>query len=336
LQAKITVGAKREVDLLGRIVKLTEVVTILSMPGTGEVPTTSYMDDEMQTLKSIMPIAGMQVEMIDCPKEFAFGKNDAAEFINGMFVKSPEPIADVGSASSITYTFNPGKGANLVVPSTDNQQAERRLDGRISLVVKPVTVSAGGMFPYQGTDPKVLEAVKPNRFLQSDDKRVVELARRAVGDMNDAAQAARRIESFVAQYITHKSMSVGHGTASEVLESRQGDCSEFAVLTAAMCRAVGIPAQVVVGIAYVKDFGGLEGFGGHAWVQAYVGADERGQGGKWIGLDAAFKSSGRGGYDAGHIGLAVGNGEPADFFNMAAVLALGQFKIEKLDVQRAK
>jgi hypothetical protein len=91
---------------------------------------------------------------------------------------------------------------------------------------------------------------------------------------------------------------------------------------------------VVVGVAYVDEFGGLQGFGGHAWTQAYVGGDPQGKGGKWIGLDAAFKSGGRGGYDPGHIALAVGNGDPGDFFNMAT--ALGRFQIEKLEVQRAK
>jgi len=87
---------------------------------------------------------------------------------------------------------------------------------------------------------------------------------------------------------------------------------------------VGIPTQVVVGVAYVDDFAGHQGFGGHAWAQAYI-AD------RWIGLDAAFKSSGRGGYGPGHIALAAGNGDPADFFNMAG--ALGRFKIERLEVE---
>ena len=120
-------------------------------------------------------------------------------------------------------------------------------------------------------------------------------------------------------------MSVGYASAAEVAISKQGDCSEFAVLTAAMCRAVGIPAQVVVGIAYVDDFAGFQGFGGHAWAQAYVGKE-------WIGLDASFKGAGLGGYDAGHIALASGNGEPADFFNLATTL--GKFKIEKVTVSK--
>ena len=332
VNAKVVIGTKKEIDLLGRVLKLTEVVTTISMTDAGGIATTSYVDDEMRALKSIVPIAGMQVEMVDCPKEFALGKNDVLEMIDRMFVKSPQSIEDMSSISSISYTLNPGK-ADLLVPTTDSQTAKRLPDGKVALVIKPATAT-GGTFPYKGSDPKLLEAIKPTRFLQSDSKDIVELARRAAGDAKDAADAARRIESFVARYITNKSLSVGYATAAEVLESRQGDCSEFAVLTAALCRAVGIPAQVVVGVAYVKEFGGFEGFGGHAWAQAYVGADERGQGGKWIGLDAAFRSSGRGGYDAGHIALAVGNGEPGDFFNMAT--SLGQFKIEKVDVQRTQ
>jgi hypothetical protein len=43
-------------------------------------------------------------------------------------------------------------------------------------------------------------------------------------------------------------------------------------------------------------------------------------GGKWIGLDAAL-----GAFDAGHIALAAGDGDPDNFFNL--VNTLGNFKI---------
>lgn len=331
VNGQVAIGPKKQVDLLGRVVKLTEMTNTLNLPGTGAVTTTSYVDDDTRVLKSIMPVAGMVVEMVSCPKEFALGDNDVLDVVDKMFLKSPESIDNVGSASAIMYVLNPVEGAELVIPSTDNQTAKRLPNGRIVLVVKPA-MATGGAFPYKGDDAELRDAVKPTRFLQSDRKEIVALARKVVGDARDATAAARRIESFVADYIDNKSLSVGYASAAEVLESRQGDCSEFAVLTAALCRAVGIPAQVAVGVAYVKDFGGIEGFGGHAWTQAYVGADARGRDGTWIGLDAAFKGSGRGGYDAGHIALAVGNGEPGDFFNMAS--ALGQFRIEKLAIQK--
>ncbi|NLH41453.1 MAG: transglutaminase domain-containing protein [Planctomycetes bacterium] len=325
LTAKVSIKDKKEVDLLGRVVKLTEVVTAMTMPGAGNVVTTSYVDDEMRTLKSVVPMAGMVIEMVDCPKEFALGKNDVLDLIDRMFVKSPEPIEDVHSVAAITYTLNPGPAADFTIPTTDNQKATRTPEGKVVLEVRPVAAPAGGEFPYQGNDPALREATQPTRFLQCDNEKIVALAREAVGDAKDAAQAAGRIEAFVARYIDNKSLSVGYASAAEVVESRQGDCSEFAVLTAALCRAVGIPSQVVVGVAYVQEWGGRQGFGGHAWTQAWIG-------GKWVGLDAAFKSGGRGGYDAGHIALAVGNGEPGDFFNMAT--ALGQFQIEKVEAER--
>jgi len=326
LDAQIRIGPKRNVDLLGRVVALREVTTTMTMPMTGEIVTTSYVDDELRQQKTVMPMMGMQIEMVACAKEFALGKNDVLELINKMFVASPVPLEKVGSAKSITYHLGPTADANsLTIPSGDNQIVRPGKDGGLIVTVEPVAAPAGARFPYKGKDKTILEAMQPTRYLQSDNKKIIELGHRAIGDTKDAAEAVNKIEAFVADYIKNKSLSVGYASAAEVADSKQGDCSEHAVLTAAMCRAVGIPAQVVSGVAYVDDFAGLQGFGGHAWVQAYVG-------GKWVGLDAAFKGTGRGGYDPGHIALAVGNGNPEEFFSLAKIL--GRFKIDKVTVSK--
>lgn len=326
VNAQISIGPEQNVDLLGRVVTLRQVTTTINMPGAGEIINTAYVDRDLRMQKSIMPIAGMQVEMVACPKEFALGQNDVLELIDKMFLASPEPLNNLASVKSIIYHLSPAnEEANFTIPSNDNQKAQRLGSGNIILKVEPVAAPAGVKFPYKGKDAAIREATKPTRYLQSDNEQVIELARRAVGRTKDAAEAARKIEAFVAGYIENRSLSVGYASAAEVAASRQGDCSEFAVLTAAMCRAVGIPSQVVAGVAYVDDFAGHRGFGGHAWTQAYIGD-------KWIGLDASFRSAGRGGYDAGHIALAVGNGEPADLFNMAPTL--GQFKIDRVIVNR--
>jgi transglutaminase-like putative cysteine protease len=243
-----------------------------------------------------------------------------------MFMASPEPLDDIGSVRSITYYLSPVTDeVDLKIPSSDNQKVEQLSGGTIILTVEPVAAPRGVRFPYHGTDPTALKALEPTRYVESGQKVIIDLARRAVGRTKDAADAVRKIEAFVAEYVENKSLSVGYASAAEVAASRQGDCSEFAVLTAAMCRAVGVPAQVVVGVAYVEDFAGFQGFGGHAWVQAYVGD-------KWVGLDAAFKTTGRGGYDAGHIALAVGSGNPEDFLSL--INTMGQFKIDKVTVLR--
>ena len=324
---KTTIAGKKNIDLLGRVLALTEVHTTMKLPDAGEIVSTGYVDDNFQLQKNIIPVMGMKVEMVACEKAFALGQNDILDVVDKMFLASPVPLNNVRSAKSITYYLRPTSGTDaLPIPSGDNQKVRQLKGGRAIVTVRPVTAPKGVRFPYNGRDKTLLEAIRPTRFLQSDRKEIIELARRAIGNTKDAAEAVKRIEAFVAMYIENKNLSVGYATAAEVAASRQGDCTEFAVLTAAMCRAVGIPAQIVMGLAYVDEYSGLrDRFGGHAWVQAYIAN-------KWVGLDSAFKSTGRGGCDAGHIALAVGDGAPEDFFNL--VSTLGQFKIDRAIVNK--
>ena len=326
LSARTVVGTTKPVDLLGRVVNLTEIMNTISMPGMGEITSKSYVDEDFKLQKDIMPIMNINIEMVACAKEFALGKNDVVELIGKMFVDSPVPLKNLKSVESITYHLAPLADAKMTIPPNDNQQVRKSAAGKVVLTVKPLAAPAGVKFPYKGNDRTALQALKPTQFVQSDHEEIIELARRAVGKAKDAAEAIDKIEAFVAEYVTDKNLSVGYASAVEVARSKQGDCTEHAVLTAALCRAVGIPAQVVTGLAYVREWRSLEsGFGGHAWNQAYVG-------GKWIGLDAAFRGTGRSGYDAGHIALAAGNGDPGDFFSL--VTTMGQFEFEKVEVKR--
>jgi hypothetical protein len=323
IEAEIHIGPKRNIDLLGRVAALTEVETVLKTPGTGEVVSTSYVDEDLRVQKSIAPMLGAQIEMVACAKEFALGENDVLELVDKMFLASPEPLDNIESAKSIIYHLSPAsQAATLTIPSSDNQSARQLREGGVIVTVRPVTAPTGAGFPYKGKDSNILDAMKPTRFLQSNSNEIIELAKRAVGSTEDAADAAKRIESFVSEYIENRSLSVGYASAAEVAISRVGDCSEFAVLTASMCRAIGIPSRIVFGLVYTEDFAGRENmFGCHAWAEAYIGD-------KWVGLDATRAPKG---FDAGHIALAIGNGEPADFFGV--VSTLGYFNIEKVIIE---
>jgi hypothetical protein len=325
---KVSVGPKKLINLLSGAMGLAEVTMVETLSDGEQRTSKSYMDDGFRALKSTMPVGDIGVELYACSKEVALRNAAPLDMLTKMFIPSPEPIPNVGQVSAVTYTLTPAKDTNPSIPSFDSQKATRQWDGKISLEVKPVAGPSWATFPYKGSKITLLEATRPTPYLQSDHKEVIELARKAVGNTRETAEAARRIESFVAQYIDKWSLKVGYASAAEVVKSREGDCSEFAVLTAALCRAVGIPAQVVVGVAYVDSFGGKRGFMGHAWTQAYIGTDAQGV---WVGLDAAFKSSG-GGYDAGHIALAVGS-EPGDFADAAD---LDQFTVDKIRVQRGR
>jgi hypothetical protein len=325
VDAHVVVGPKRPIDVLGTVTPLTEVKTTSSVPGAGQIVEVSYVDDQQTPWKSQTPIAGMQFEMIRCTQEFAMSQWDPVEFISKMLLASPVVLDNLAKVDSITYLLRPkDAAAGLTMPSSDVQSVRKLGDGRIEVTVKPIRPGPGGTFPYKGSDPNILASLRPNAFLQTEDPLILRLARQAVDDVNDTAEAVRRIEAFVAGYIKEKDLSVGYASAVEVAKNKQGDCTEHAVLAAALCRAAGIPAKVVTGLAYVKEFAGTQNcFGGHAWTAAYVN-------GQWIGLDAAFRGTGRGGFDPGHIALAMGDGEPGDFFAIAT--RLGQFTIEKITV----
>ena len=316
----VTVGDRKTVDLLGRVVELTEMTTLMHMPTGQPVTAVSYVDDDLDALKTEMSMMGMEIELLACTRQFALSKNEDVDLLSKLVLKSPKPLANAGGAKAIAYHLKVDEGRKLEIPTTDNQTVKLGPDGTVVVTVRPVK---GGQaaFPYQGEDTAALEALKPTRYLQSEDKKIVALARKAVAGATDAATAAKRLETFVTGYITAKDLSVGYATASEVAVSRQGDCTEHAVLLAAMCRAAGIPAEVIVGLGYAPVIGEHSNvFGPHAWVRVYVG-------GKWAGLDAALK-----GYDARHIALAVGDGDPKSFFGL--VSALGYFKIAGVQVEK--
>jgi len=109
------------------------------------------------------------------------------------------------------------------------------------------------------------------------------------GTDGDAWEGAREIERFVNAHVENKGFGTAFGSAAEVLSTRAGDCSEHAVLMAAMTRAVGIPSKLVSGLVYHEG-----GFAYHMWVEVWTGDG-------WYALDPTI---GDGSVDATHIKLA--------------------------------
>ena len=318
--ADVTIGEKTQVDVLGRVMTLTRV-DMVARTGKGEIPTTVYVDDDYVTHKMTMKTMGIDVEMLACDKTFALSESDQVDFFNKLLIKCPTPLEEVTSIKSATYHITPTEAEKLKFPTMDSQSV-RNGEGNARIVtVRPLTAPKGHTMPYKGEDPAAKAALKPTRYVQSNAEKIVAAAREAVGSTTDAAKAATKIQDYVRKHINRKNLSVGYASALETLESRQGDCTEHAVLTAALCRASGIPARIVTGVAYASSFRGRKDvFVPHAWTEAYIG-------GKWIGLDAAM-----GRYDAGHIALCTGDGASDDFFAMGQLL--GYFRITKVDVER--
>jgi hypothetical protein len=283
---------------------------------------TVYVDEEFHVKKSDAALGGLKLEQISCSREFALSKSEQVDLGTIAIIQCPVRLNSPGKAKSIKYHLVPVDNIELDIPACDNQSVQQGEDGSLFVTVHPVKASAGCSFPYQGDNRNALEALKPTELLQCDDEKIIALAWQAVGDTKDAAAAAEKIEKFVHGYIRPAYSSV-FASAVEVADERKGDCTEYAVLTAALCRAAGIPARVVVGYVYVDYYNFKWNiFVPHAWVEVYI-AD------KWVGLDATrtrffgmFNT-----FTAGHIALSGIDNKP----DLSGIGSLKTFKIQHVE-----
>jgi transglutaminase-like putative cysteine protease len=163
---------------------------------------------------------------------------------------------------------------------------------------------------------------QPNSLIQSDNPKIVSMARAIAADENDAWRVAVALESAVNAHIRRPDYSQAFASAADVVEQGEGDCTEHAVLLAALCRARGIPARIAIGLAYVSP---AQGFGYHMWNEAWIG-------GTWIPLDATRAA---GGIGAGYLKLSDSNlkGTTAFATFLSVAQVIGQLNIEILEVE---
>ena len=138
---------------------------------------------------------------------------------------------------------------------------------------------------------------------------------------------AARLTALVRSRISNKNLDTGFATASEVARTLSGDCTEHAVLLAALLRADGIPSRVASGLVYLERFAGeRDVFGYHMWTQALLD-------GRWVDLDAALPGE-VDGFDATHVALAVsaldGPEAAADFVPLAGLIGRLRIDVEQL------
>jgi hypothetical protein len=283
----------------------------INVPQLPALTATEWHDSAGQAWGARMGMGGIDVFLLRTSRDVATAEVEPAELMAASFARPDRPIRNPRQLEGLVVALQPEKVTveQLVIPEDAYQKVQKRRDG----VLVSVTRAHGRpelsyQLPYAGEE--YAEQVQPNLWLETQDPRVRAMADEAIGDAADALTAAKRIEAHVDRAITAKGLGVGMATAAETAVSRAGDCSEHAVLVAALLRAVGIPSRVVGGLVYADTLPGMEGgaFGYHMWAEAWVG--------EWLPLDAAIRP-----HDATHIALTRSdlNG-PDDLFSMSAAI----------------
>jgi transglutaminase-like putative cysteine protease len=211
------------------------------------------------------------------------------------------------------------------IKSLDNRQALLSVraawlgaKGEIATSMQPETERPAAASSVQPEAAPEAANLAPSHYIQSDDPQIIALAERVPPDTDATGKGplALGLERLVHNWIHDKDFQQVFATASDVFESHRGDCTEHAVLLAAVCRARELPARLVVGLIYVPE---QQGFLFHLWTEVWW--DQ-----KWHGLDATL---GRGGIGATHLKLhafTLANDNP--LADMAAVSqVIGQLEI---------
>ncbi len=221
----------------------------------------------------------------------------------------PKPIPDaaLGVPGDLTLVLE-GLGPDFR-RSLERQRYQPVGDDRTEVHIRaaPPEVSQLGTRPLQA--PQGEEYLKASLAVESEAPEIVAKAREIAGAETDAYAAAKRVVAWVGAHMK-KEYGASADRATDVLRQMRGDCTEHALLSVALLRALGIPARRVDGVVYVNNGDGVPALYWHEWVEAYVGS-------VWTQLDPTL---GQPVADATH--LALGEESQADIMTL-----LGKLKV---------
>lgn len=296
-----------------------DYVTVIS--GT-KIDTAIWVDEHGEILKSYLP--QLKQTTYRTTQKVALSKEGAGAFDLGTstIVKVKRQLDRPHATKKIVYkaTLPDGDIKDLFV-SGPTQQVKVLDEHTAEVTVTAITPDE----PKQLSTPEAPptdDDLKPNNLIQSDDKTVIALANSVAQDEQDPGKIALALEGLVHRTITAKNFTQAFATAAEVAQSKEGDCTEHAVLLAALLKARGIPARGAMGLVYYPSGGG---YAYHMWTEAWIKD-------RWIPLDATL---GRGGIGAAHLKLAHSNLKGADAYSafLPVFRVLGQLKLEVVEVE---
>lgn len=122
--------------------------------------------------------------------------------------------------------------------------------------------------------------LQPEQWMESDSIEVLELADYIAGDMADPCDKARAFYDWIGDNIAYSGHCTEDRGALFALHTGEGDCSEYAELYIALCRAAGVPARFIHGITPQAPGEGTTSL--HGWAEVYL------PGTGWVPVDPTW------------------------------------------------
>jgi hypothetical protein len=329
LSYHVTVGEKLPTNLLnGRNVPFWRITVKLQKIGEIQLPSMiCWVNDKGEVFKREQSIPGLgDLTFYRTRKEAAIPSATAT-------VKNPN--SDIGFSQLIRLNrsfnqFNNTRSVEYRVKLTDLEGIETAFANEPRQVVKVLGKEDLSITSKWLPAPSVIntnqkvpaEYLRSNHFITSDDEVVKRLAKNATAESRDPWQKARAIEAYVHQKMTNKDYGKAFATAAETARSLDGDCTEHAVLAAAMCRAAGVPSRTAIGLIHVPS---ERAMCFHMWFEVWID-------GQWHSLDATL---GQGHIAGGHVKVLDAHWNDTDSFLplLPVTRLLGKLKMDVLSVE---
>jgi len=267
------------------------------------------LDHDHRITEAVQAMFGTSITVRRTDRATALQPHWPYRILPKVMTKSPFLISSSAMGGHIRYRFAFRDGIEFTLPETGEQHVKAEPG---SATVDICTDCGPGLPSDKAT---LADALKATAWLQSDQPKL-----KAIADPVARLQISdvRKMEMLLqaAKPYLRKVDFTGHYSALETLSRRSGDCTEAAVLLAALGRAAGIPTRVADGLVYSREsyHGVSNAFMPHSWTLAY--AD-----GRWRSFDLALDS-----FDSTHIALTIGNGDERSFSAAAQLASLLEWK----------
>lgn len=316
-EAKLTALGEEEVSIRGLKQKLLKVQNEIKIDNQ-TLTSFCWVNDRGEMLKTFDPT--FKQETFLTTKEFALQKEDLGtiDLLEATTAKVKGELPTERPLKHAVYLakLTDGQKIDGLFANDEFQQFEKIDDYTGRLKITLLDRSSKINEALRGAKP-VPEDLAANSLIQSDDRQVMQLAASIAPDAVDPLTIALALEQGVAQHIRKHGYAQAFATAAEVVRSQEGDCTENAVLLAAVCRARKIPARVALGLVYYPP---QQGFAYHMWNEVWIGE-------RWVPLDATVA---QGAVGADHIKLRHANlhGESAYAVMLPLMQVVGRLELE--------
>jgi transglutaminase-like putative cysteine protease len=254
-------------------------------------PTVFWLDDDFRIVRRQVELDSLgAIILVPASREAALAPVTAAPRSADLSLRAQIPLNRTlprpAQARSATYRVTLRGDADAASAFVqDGHQDVRPIRGdAFELTVHPVHPN-----PAPGAAGPAAEFLGSSRYLDAADARVRELADRVVAGESNPWRRAQRLEQWVRSNLRVDN-AAPLAPASAVARDLRGDCRHAALLTAALCRAAGVPARTAIGLVYVER-NKQPNLGFHMWTEVCIG-------GQWLGLDA---TPGIGPVGVGHL-----------------------------------